>query len=118
MADKPRLPLDDFRVSFRAWRETELAVKKLTTVVVGDRRIRFGGKRANQSVLLNALLLWFDEQPEDKRIAILARGMERVNKIVDAAEGGDPLPRVEIGDQEEPKGSSAKDAKGRPKRRA
>lgn len=107
-----KLPAGDYKLSFRAWHETDAALKRIVASSIGDKRLLFGGARTHQGVLMNALVLWFDRLPEDERGDALAIGMQIVNGLANEGEGGDPLPRVQVHSQQEPKASAAK-PKGR-----
>lgn len=111
---KDRMPTGDYNLSFRAWHETDSAIKRIVATAIGDRRVRFGAKRPHQSVLVNALILWFDTLEGEDQLAALAEGMVICNRLADEAEGVEeetkppaPIPKVEVRRQVEPKKSAA-----------
>lgn len=109
---KDRIPTGDYKLSFRAWSETDTAIKRIVATSIGDRRVRFGDKRPHQSVLVNALILWFDTLEEEDQLAALAEGMVICNRLADEKDAEEqtapaPAPKAEVRRQVEPKKSAA-----------
>jgi hypothetical protein len=83
---------DEFKLSVRSIFEVFEALSRVVTRLAGDRSIRFREKgkekRPTRAAVVSALILWFAEQPEGQQRAVLVRGMDRLNELLDSDQDG------------------------------
>lgn len=73
---------DEFKISARSIGEVTEIVAVLTTRAAMDPTIRFGGKKPTRASVVNALLLWLDDQPGPEQKRIVREGMALLNRIL------------------------------------
>ena len=74
---------DDFKLSFRSTPGINEAFSGLVVRTAGDKSIRYRGKKAHRSAVVNAIVLYVCSLPPAEQRALLSRGTTMLNDHLD-----------------------------------